>query len=403
MDKYHIALSFAGEDREYVEKVADVLRERGVDVFYDRFEETKLWGKDLYTYLVDIYQNKALYTVMFVSEAYKNNLWANHERKSAQARAFSESREYILPAMFDESVEIPGLLKTTGYISLKELKPADLAQKIISKLEDDGVELKVNSKFRYSDEAKADADFPMLKGDKVTSIIEDLRSYNWYTQNPAIERIFELNWNKVSADQLFVLGRNIYQCACGGERRAKGILDNLRRKMAKVPADVAEHLINGMFYEVYFNSDGEFRGRDMKSRCLESLFAIQSTSKYGDCIVFIRRALQPYRDGLAVLPNKTPENIEIMVRVRKKAPPLINGIIFQGKEMLIDFAEGDDFYNRMWKLSFKEFTLNNLKKQLSHEWCVPLEQLNVECDKSMPESTKFRLPEGKTIKHPYEA
>lgn len=68
MDKYHVALSFAGEDRKYVDQVADYLREHGVDVFYDKFEETKLWGKDLYTYLVDIYQNKALYTVMFVSE-----------------------------------------------------------------------------------------------------------------------------------------------------------------------------------------------------------------------------------------------------------------------------------------------------------------------------------------------
>ncbi|WP_092123586.1 TIR domain-containing protein [Desulfonatronum thiosulfatophilum] len=94
MSKYHIALSFAGEDRDYVDRVATHLRENGVEVFYDKFEETKLWGKDLYTYLTDIYQNRALYTVMFVSEAYKEKLWTNHERQSAQARAFSESQEY---------------------------------------------------------------------------------------------------------------------------------------------------------------------------------------------------------------------------------------------------------------------------------------------------------------------
>ena len=33
--KYDIALSFAGEDREYVEKVATLLKENGVRVFYD--------------------------------------------------------------------------------------------------------------------------------------------------------------------------------------------------------------------------------------------------------------------------------------------------------------------------------------------------------------------------------
>ena len=68
-----MALSFAGEDRKYVEQVANELRDNGVNVFYDKFEETKLWGKDLYTYLRDIYQNKALYTVIFVSEAYSDN------------------------------------------------------------------------------------------------------------------------------------------------------------------------------------------------------------------------------------------------------------------------------------------------------------------------------------------
>ncbi len=54
MKKYHVALSFAGEDRKYVEEVANELRSKGVKVFYDKFEETKLWGKDLYVYLRDI-------------------------------------------------------------------------------------------------------------------------------------------------------------------------------------------------------------------------------------------------------------------------------------------------------------------------------------------------------------
>ena len=60
------------------------------------------------------------------AEAYGKKVWTNHERKSAQARAFTESREYILPAFFDESVEVPGLLKTTGRIGLTNRKPEAL-------------------------------------------------------------------------------------------------------------------------------------------------------------------------------------------------------------------------------------------------------------------------------------
>ena len=178
MEKYHVALSFAGEDRDYVEEVANELRSRGVRVFYDKFEETKLWGKDLYLYLRDIYQDKAIYTVIFVSNAYREKMWTNHERESAQARAISESREYILPAKFDENVEIPGLLKTTGYINLRELSPIQFAKKIINKLESEGVYSSGCQKYNYSPNAKADVDFPMHYSDEITKTIAALRSYN---------------------------------------------------------------------------------------------------------------------------------------------------------------------------------------------------------------------------------
>lgn len=44
---YDVALSFAGEDRKYVHRVAEALAEKGVKVFYDNFEEADLWGKYL--------------------------------------------------------------------------------------------------------------------------------------------------------------------------------------------------------------------------------------------------------------------------------------------------------------------------------------------------------------------
>jgi len=48
MPKYTIALSFSGEEREFAESIAQILRENEVAVFYDRFEQHDLWGKDLY-------------------------------------------------------------------------------------------------------------------------------------------------------------------------------------------------------------------------------------------------------------------------------------------------------------------------------------------------------------------
>jgi hypothetical protein len=131
--EFDIALSFAGEDREYVDQVANILRGKGISLFYDKFEEANLWGKNLYDYLSDIYRNKAFYTIMFISENYNKKLWANHERQSMQSRAFQENQEYILPARFDET-EIPGLLPTIGYIPLKDKTPTDFSEIICKKL-----------------------------------------------------------------------------------------------------------------------------------------------------------------------------------------------------------------------------------------------------------------------------
>ena len=131
--QFEIALSFAGEDREYVDRVANLLRDSGITVFYDIFEEASLWGKNLYDYLSEIYQDKALFTIMFISEHYARKMWTNHERQAMQARAFQEHQEYILPARFDET-PIPGVLPTVGYISLKTKPPEAFVETIKRKL-----------------------------------------------------------------------------------------------------------------------------------------------------------------------------------------------------------------------------------------------------------------------------
>jgi hypothetical protein len=133
--QYDVALSFAGEDRQYVRSVADGLQKAGVRVFYDDYEKANLWGKDLYAHLSSVYRERSRYTIMFVSEHYARKLWTNHERKSAQEKAFTESREYILPVLFDDT-EIPGILSTVGYVDARSTSPEDLIILILDKLQE---------------------------------------------------------------------------------------------------------------------------------------------------------------------------------------------------------------------------------------------------------------------------
>ena len=130
---YDVALSFAGEDRMHAEALATALFRRRVNVFYDKYEKNALWGKDLYTHLSDLYQNKARYCVMFFSQYYVAKAWTKHELKASQARALNENNEYILPIRLD-STEIPGILQTTAYLNWYEETPESVAEAILEKL-----------------------------------------------------------------------------------------------------------------------------------------------------------------------------------------------------------------------------------------------------------------------------
>lgn len=131
---YDVALSFAGEDRDCAAALADVLIQRGVNVFYDEYEKATLWGKDLYVYLSDLYQNQAHFCVMFLSKYYSEKLWTNHEREAAQARSFQENGEYILPIRLDDT-KIPGILPTVGYLYWKNESLESIADAIVQKVQ----------------------------------------------------------------------------------------------------------------------------------------------------------------------------------------------------------------------------------------------------------------------------
>ena len=131
--EYEIGLSFAGKQRDYVERVANELRTRGIRAFFDEYEQADLWGKDLNIHLTDVYQNKCRFCVIFASKDYADKVWPTRELQAAQARAIKQKEEYILPTRFDDT-PIPGLLDTVHYIDLAQVSPTYLCDLIVEKL-----------------------------------------------------------------------------------------------------------------------------------------------------------------------------------------------------------------------------------------------------------------------------
>lgn len=95
---YDFALSFAGEIRTIVQKLANELSsEYECSVFYDYNEQHKILGKDLKDYFDPIYSSNAEFVVVFLDSNYPKKLWTNFESEKFKNR-FGEHA--IIPIIF---------------------------------------------------------------------------------------------------------------------------------------------------------------------------------------------------------------------------------------------------------------------------------------------------------------
>ena len=132
-NEYLVALTFAGEQREYAEEVARHLLAKSIPVFYDGFETEMLWGKDGTEIFHEVFAEQAKYVVMLISSAYVEKRWTRIERRAALSRMMQEESEYILPVRFDDT-RIPGLAESTLYIDANQFSPAKTAAMVAKKL-----------------------------------------------------------------------------------------------------------------------------------------------------------------------------------------------------------------------------------------------------------------------------
>ena len=134
--RFDVALSFAEENRPFVDAVAELLTSKGVKFFYDDYERTNSWGKDLKKYLRRVYGKEARCCVVFISEYYMKKRWTLFELHcSMERRFFRRNKTYILPFLLDNT-EVKGITDATAYLSLERHNEQKLVERIIEKLEE---------------------------------------------------------------------------------------------------------------------------------------------------------------------------------------------------------------------------------------------------------------------------
>ncbi|MBM4557995.1 TIR domain-containing protein [Rhodococcus hoagii] len=98
---YDIALSFAGEDREYAEYLQNHLEEYELAVFYDKTEESRILADDVEAILGPIYETESRFVVAILGEKYGVKRWTLFETGKYRSRI---EKNEVIPIW---SVKIP--------------------------------------------------------------------------------------------------------------------------------------------------------------------------------------------------------------------------------------------------------------------------------------------------------
>jgi hypothetical protein len=133
--EYDVAISFAREDWELIEKLTGELKNRRIRVFYDTFEDSVLWSKSLHEYLSYLHGHLARVCLLVLSRHYAFKNWIDHERVTAQAKIIRDIDEFILPLRVDGTV-IPGMKESIGYIPVTDVPIDRIAELILTRLVD---------------------------------------------------------------------------------------------------------------------------------------------------------------------------------------------------------------------------------------------------------------------------
>ena len=131
--EFDIGLSFAGEQREYVEQVAEELDYRGIRVYYDAYDHANLWGRDLAKYFKEVFQNRCRYIIVFASKDYAAKMWPTFELENILRKVAESQQDFILPIKFDDTI-IPGIPYTMCYLDAHKETPVRISQMAAQRL-----------------------------------------------------------------------------------------------------------------------------------------------------------------------------------------------------------------------------------------------------------------------------
>lgn len=131
INKFKVALTYAGENRGYVEQVAINLELKvgKGNIFYDSFFQAELARMDLDIYLQDIYHNKSDFIVVFLSKDYETKEWCGLEWRSIRDLIKNKEGNKIILVKLSE-FNLGGIFSIDGFLDGMKNDPLTISELI---------------------------------------------------------------------------------------------------------------------------------------------------------------------------------------------------------------------------------------------------------------------------------
>lgn len=161
----------------------------------------------------------------------------------------------------------------------------------------------------YNEDVVKDSNYRNI-ADDFGRLIMDMKSSNWDKQNPATNRLLRIPPNSLDKNQQFIMGRNLLQ-ASSDAFNAKYFFGNIANNVIKYNNNGENHVLNGILYEIYFNSHGEFRKEKTKKHFFNEIMELRKIPELRTSFDFIRQLLIAQEYPLIYIPKGIDEICDV--------------------------------------------------------------------------------------------
>lgn len=247
-------------------------------------------------------------------------------------------------------------------------------------------QLRHSKNLPYHDRVIADHKFKATNsGSEIDRLLVDLGG-DFYKQNNAIDSIQNISLEAWSDDQLFLLGRGLINCVENNSFSALEIFKDLRTWLVDHGKERANHILNGLLYEIYFNGQGLFRKGSLKKASFKEVLDLQSDQRFAQSFTMISEQLTPFRGRLLYIPGLNTFNlpIDLTIERQKEGSDYIKvaAVNIHGRNITTTAFEGD--------CPTKFVSKDGLMQILSKELFVPINKITL--NPSLPDEVRISIP-----------